>query len=431
MSPIVTTSPKTVAPSHARYWVVVFAVTLAILSYIDRVSISQAAKRIQTDLQLDDQEIGAIFGAFGLAYALFEIPGGWLGDWLGARKVLIRIVLCWSVFTALTGAAWSKLSLWIIRFCFGAGEAGCFPNITKALSVWLPAEERVRGQAVVWAFARWGGAFTPPLVVLAFQYMSWRNAFVAFGCLGAVWCFIFARWYKDDPREHPSVNAGERELLSSVAGNSSGHGDVPWAKFLGSRTVWLLWIQYFCMSFPWYFYITFLPKYLMEHRHLSESVASRYAILPLLFGGFGSIVAGFGALRINRAMGGVARGRRLLSITAFLGASFFLVVVTQVKDPLWAMLAMGMASFSNDLNMPGAWGTCMDIGRKYAGTLSGSMNMMGNLAGFVAPVTGGYILKNFNKDYDMFLYLMAGIYLIGACMWPFIDPVTPLDRQPD
>lgn len=425
MTPAITAA----APSRSRYWVIVFAVTLAILSYIDRVAISQAAKRIQTDLNLDDQEIGMIFSAFGLAYALFEIPGGWLGDWLGAKKVLIRIVLCWSLFTALTGAAWSRTSMWIVRFCFGAGEAGCFPNITKALSVWLPVEERVRGQAVVWAFARWGGAFTPPLVVAAFHFMSWRLAFVTFGVLGVVWCVIFAMWFKDDPREHPSVNAGERELLAQTASHSSGHGDVPWGKFVASRTVWLLWIQYFCMSFPWYFYITFLPKYLMEHRKLDESTASQYAIVPLLFGGVGSIVAGFIAVRLNRALGGVSIGRRVLSVFGFAGACVFLVLAANATSAVTAILALGMASFCNDLNMPGAWGTCMDIGRKYAGTLSGSMNMMGNLAGFAAPMVGGYILKNYNKDYDLFLYVMAALYVIGAILWPFIDCVTPIDQD--
>lgn len=416
-------------PSRARYWVVVFSVTLAILSYIDRVSISQAAKRMQGDLHLDDQEIGAIFGAFGLAYALFEIPGGWLGDWLGAKRVLIRIVVCWSVFTALTGAAWNRLSLWLIRFAFGAGEAGCFPNITKALSVWMPLDERVRSQAIVWAFARWGGAFTPPLVVLAFQYMSWRAAFGAFGVLGLIWCAAFAWWFKDDPREHPAVNAGERELLAEVSGQSSGHGDVPWGKLVASRSVWLLWVQYFCMSFPWYFYITFLPKYLIENRHLSESSASNYAILPLLFGGFGSLVAGFISKRLNLAVGSVTAGRRVLSIGGFTSAGLFLILVTRLANPLWAMLAMGMASFSNDLNMPGAWGTCMDIGRKYSGTVSGSMNMMGNLAGFAAPMVGGYILQNYHKNYNLFIYVMAAMYILGAAVWPFIDPETPIDQD--
>jgi ACS family glucarate transporter-like MFS transporter len=416
-------------PTHARYWVIVFAVTLAILSYIDRVCISQAAKRIQTDLNLDDQELGLIFGAFGIAYAVFEIPGGWLGDWLGAKKVLIRIVLSWSAFTALTGAAWNFWSLWVVRFLFGAGEAGCFPNLTKAFSVWLPRKERVQSQGIMWAFARWGGAFTPPLVVIAFRYMNWRYAFVAFGMLGVIWCFAFAKWYRDNPLEHPSVNDGEKELLKDVAGQADHHGDVPWGKLTSSRSVWLLWIQYFCTSFPWYFFITYLPKYLQEYRKLDETTASNYAILPLLFGGFGSLFAGFIAATVNKKVNSVSVGRKILSVTGFLGGCFFLLVCINTADPLWAMVAMGMASFCNDLNMPGAWGSCMDIGGKYAGTVSGSMNMMGNLAGFVAPTVGGYILKNYNKDYHMFLYLMAGVYLIGAIVWPFIDPTTPLEKD--
>ena len=146
-------------PTRARYWVIVFAITLAVLSYVDRVSISQAAGPISRDLLLSKSQTGLVFGAFALSYALFEIPGGWLGDWMGPRRVLVRIVLAWSTFTALTGAAWSFASLCVVRFLFGAGEAGCFPNLTKAFSVWLPRAERVRAQGIMWAFARWGGAF--------------------------------------------------------------------------------------------------------------------------------------------------------------------------------------------------------------------------------------------------------------------------------
>ena len=421
---------RTSSPTHSRYWVVVFAVTLSILSYIDRVSISQAAKRIQADLNLNDQEIGYIFGAFGLAYAAFEIPGGWLGDRFGAKKVLIRIVLSWSMFTALTGMAWSFWSMYVVRFLFGAGEAGCFPNLTKAFSVWLPFKERVRAQGVMWAFARWGGAFTPPLVIYTFQYMNWRYAFGIFGLMGVVWAVLFALWYRDNPQDHPALNAAEKQLLLEVSSQGEGHGNVPWAKLTASKTVWLLWLQYFCTSFPWYFFITYLPKYLQENRGLDEKTASNYAILPLLFGGFGSLFAGFVAKWLNTKVGSVALGRKILSVTGFLGGSFFLVVCINTEDTLWAMVAMGMASFCNDLNMPGAWGTCMDIGGKYAGTVSGSMNMMGNMAGFVAPMVGGYILQNYNKDYNMFLYLMSAVYLVGAAVWPMIDPVTPIDGSP-
>jgi MFS family permease len=165
-----------------------------------------------------------VFSAFALSYALFEVPSGWLGDLMGPRRVLVRVVLWWSAFTALTGAAWSFTSMWIVRFLFGAGEAGCFPNLTKAFSAWLPLHERSMAQGLMWSFARWGGAFTPLLVLFTYRYINWRWAFVVFGLLGVVWAFFFGRWFRDRPADHPSVNAAERELLRDVSGQAGG----PW-----------------------------------------------------------------------------------------------------------------------------------------------------------------------------------------------------------
>src|SRR2546426_7731312 len=247
-------------PTQVRYWVIVFAVTLAIITYIDRVCISQAAPAITRDLGLSTVQMGYAFSGFGWAYALFEIPGGFLGDWMGPRKVLMRIVLWWSFFTAATGWAWNFVSLAVTRALFGAGEAGCFPNLTKAFSTWLPQNERVRAQGIMWMFARWGGAFTPPLVILVFSYVSWRGAFMLFGGLGVIWAIFFYIWFRDNPKDHKSVNAGELELLAENAKLAEGgHGNVPWGKLTKSRTVWLLWAQYFFLSYPWYFYITWLP----------------------------------------------------------------------------------------------------------------------------------------------------------------------------
>lgn len=420
--------PAALAPSRARYWVVVFAITLAILAYIDRVCISQAAPIMMDDLGLTEVQMGYIFSAFALAYALFEIPGGWMGDWMGPRKVLMRIVIWWSFFTAATGFMWNFTSLWVARFLFGAGEAGCFPNLTKAFSVWLPVEERVRAQGVMWTFARWGGAFTPPLVVAVFKLMSWRWAFVVFGAIGVVWAVFFYRWFRDNPHEHPSVNAAERKLLESVAHNAAGHANVPWGKLIRSRTVWLLWLQYFLLSYPWYFYITWLPTYLQKFRHASPETSAWLAIFPLFFGGLGSLFCGWISPHVARVTG-LAVSRRLLASAGFCGAGIMLLISIRLEDPLAAMIAMGLASFSNDLVMPGAWATCMDVGGKYAGTLAGSMNMMGNMAGFVAPTLGGYILRATGGDYNVFLYTMAAAYLLGTLCWPFIDPVTPIEAD--
>jgi sugar phosphate permease len=421
-------------PTKARNWVIVFAVTLSILAYIDRVCISQAAPLISEDLGFSKKEMGAVFSAFALAYAAFEVPGGWMGDWMGPRKVLMRIVIWWSLFTAFTGAVWNFVSMWVVRFLFGAGEAGCFPNLTKAFSVWLPAAERVRAQGIMWTFARWGGAFTPPLVILTLRYMNWRMAFVVFGALGVIWAVLFYRWFRDNPKDHPSVNAGEMELLKACSENAESHGNVPWGLLIRNRSVWLLWVQYFCLSFPWYFYITWLPTYLQEHRHLTREESAQYAILPLFLGGLGSLFCGFISPRVAVMTGSIKFTRRFMASLGFLGAGVLLIVSIQTADPLYAMILMGFASFFNDLVMPGAWAACMDIGGKYAGTLAGSMNMMGNMAGFVAPTVGGILLdaskaSTGTADWNQFLYLMAGVYLAGTVIWPFIDPVKPLEQK--
>ena len=413
-------------PTHARYWVIFYAVTLAILSYINRVAISQAAPEIARDLKFTDVQMGKIFGAFALSYALFEIPTGWLGDWIGPRKVLLRIVLWWSAFTAITGAMWNFASMWVARFLFGAGEAGGFPNLTKAFTTWLPKLEHVRAQGIMWTFARWGGAFTPVLVVWILRFVNWHWAFVLFGGLGVVWAFFFSRWFRDNPRDHPAVNGAELALLQGSERLASGHAKVPWAKLLRSRSVWLLWLQYFCSSFPWYFNITWLPSYLQQHWKLAPGVAARYAILPLFFGGLGSLFCGTISGPFARRVG-LARSRRLLATSGFLGAAIFFALSIQFHDPKWVMLSMGMAGFCNDLAMPPSWAACMDIGGKYAGTVSGSMNMMGNLAGYASPVIGGYILAATGRDWNTFLYTLAAVYLAGTVIWPFIDPETAIE----
>lgn len=188
-------------PTKVRYWVVVFAVTLAVITYIDRVALGLAAPQITRDLHLDKSQMGYVFLGFLAAYSLFEIPSGFLGDKLGARSVLMRIVVWWSIFVAATGQAWNLISLFIIQMLFGVGEAGCFPNIAKAFSVWLPRDERTRAQGIVWLSARWGGAFTPLIVFFTFKFVTWRTAFALFGTLGVVWAICFYRWFRDRPSE--------------------------------------------------------------------------------------------------------------------------------------------------------------------------------------------------------------------------------------
>jgi MFS transporter, ACS family, glucarate transporter len=445
------TRPVVATASRARYGVIVFAITLAFIQYVDRVCISQAAPFITKDLGLTAAQMGYVFSAFTLAYALFELPMGWLGDKIGPRKVLTRVVLWWSVTTAATGWAWNYGSMLVTRFLFGVGEAGCFPNLTKAFSAWLPTRDRTRAQALMWMGARWGGASAPLLVVVVMAFVSWRTAFLLFGVLGAVWAVAFFAWFRDNPRDHWNVNAAELDLLKENEQNVHSHGDVPWRRLCRCLAVWLLGAQYFCLSFGWYFYVTWLPTYfkdvrgmeiksnalmnwlagLLEHSFTPNTtlqvLAAGLTGIPLLMGGIGALVAGVISSRLIARGGRVAVVRRTFGFIGLAGASSLLMTSFYIRDPLLAMLSMGMASFFNDTTLPGSWAGCMDIGGKWAGTVSGSMNMLGNFGGMVGPIVVGYVLDLMHRDWQLAFAISAIIYFLGAICWLFIDPVTPLE----
>ncbi len=416
------------APTRTRYWVVVFAVVLAVVQYIDRVCISQAEPLISRDLGLLPHQMGYVFSAFTLAYALFEIPSGWLGDRIGPRKVLLRIVVWWSFFTAATGWARSWLVLVTTRFLFGAGEAGCFPNLTKALNRWLPSTERTRAQGVLWMSARWGGAATPLLVFFCLQHMHWRTAFLAFGLLGLVWAAAFYSWYRDDPRTHPAMNAAEAALLPPDDSGAEDHFAVPWRRWLRSRTVWCLCAQYWAVSYVWYFFVTWFPTYLLRARGFDVQQSAWLAGTPLLLGGFGSLAAGWLAPLMARRLGGLRVARCGLGAVGLLAGAALLVASTQLANPYLAVAAIALVSFFNDLTVPGAWAACMDVGGRYVATLGGTMNMMGNLGGFVSPIVTGYFVEQTGSWSGTF-YVAAAVYLVGAVCWLLLDPVTPLEEQ--
>ena len=218
------------APSGARFRVIQFGMALAVLSYIDRVTISQAAPLISHDLHFSKSQMGSVFAAFLTAYAIFEVPSAWYGDRVGARRGLLRIVAAWSFFTALTGFAWNFVSMMTIQFLFGMGDAGCFPLITKSFRSWLLPEDRTKAQGYLWLAARWGAAFTPLLVVWVLRFVSWRGAFMLFGCFAIFWIVLFSRWYRDDPQEHPGVNPQEKALLRNLALGAGESHHVPWKR---------------------------------------------------------------------------------------------------------------------------------------------------------------------------------------------------------
>ena len=337
----------------------------------------------------------------------------------------------------------------VARFVFGAGEAGCFPNLTKAFAIWLPPEERTRAQSILWFSARWGGAFTPLLVIWVMTWLSWRHTFVLFGAVGFVWAFLFARGF---PRHSPASGGGSSGPSTDAGAPSQSVSipAVPWRRLLRSRSVWLLWAQYFCLTYGWFFYVTWLPTYLSQTRglaldqnplmHSLESVLKQFltverthqvmvamlAGIPLFFGGFGSMLCGWITPRLARVAGSVGAARRVLAFAGFGSAGILLVWSFYIRDPLWAMLAMGLASLCNDLTMPGSWCTCMDIGGPCAGTLSGSMNMTGSIGAALAPLVIGFVLDTSQQNWALTFWISGIVYLAGGLCWLGIDSTTPL-----
>ncbi len=391
--------------------VILFAVTLSIITYIDRVCIGQAAPAIIADLHLSKIEMGYVFSAFGLSYALMEIPGGWLCDRIGPRLVLTRIVLWWSFFTVATGWAWNLPSLVTTRFLFGAGEAGCFPAIAKMMSSWLKMDERPMAEGLKAAGARIAAAVTPWLVVSMYSVMNWRTTFAVFGGIGIVWAAVFYWWYRDAPR--PLVR---------------DETPPPFGVFVRSTSAWALCIQWFCHYYGFYFYITWLPTYLQQSRGLNIKQGALLAGLPMLSAAAGSIACGFLIPRIARITGSIAVTRKWLAYVAYGAASLLLLLFTSIADPVLAMLVMSLSSFMAELSGPVSWTTSMDLGGRFVGTLSAAMNMMGHFGGAVAPTVIGYILEYTGNNWTIAFYSSAAIYFLGVFCWMLIDPVTSLDR---
>jgi MFS transporter, ACS family, glucarate transporter len=419
---------------RARRRLVMFAVTLAAILYLDRVCISQSQQLIAGDLGLDKKQMGLVMTAFGIAYGLFEIPLGWLGDRVGPRSVLTWVVSWWSFFTVATGWVDGFVSLVGARFLFGAGEAGCFPNLTKAFSAWFTGPDRTRVQSLMWVAARWSGAFTPLVVVAVLDVASWRRGFLLFGLIGFVWAVLFYQWFRDSPPDQATTPLSGPETARrgrNKLGGAVGRTPVPWGRFLRSRSVWLLCVQYACVSYGFWFYITWLPTYIREQFGMAQAdryLAALLAAPPLFLAGISCWLTGWLTPRLVKRFGDLGRVRRTLGATGCALACLMLLLSVRLKHPVLAMAAMGCSCFGNDMAMPGSWAGCMDLGGRFAGTLSGLMNTWGCLGGLLAPWTIPYILQAADNNWSVVIQVIAAGYFVGALCWLGIDPVTPLDR---
>lgn len=432
-------------PTIVRHWVMVYLGVLAFLTYFDRICISRAQAAIRLDLDISKEQMGLIMGAFWLAYALFELPAGWMGDRYGARVTLTRIVLAWSVFTALSGMATGFWSLLLYRFLFGIGEAGAFPNMARIQSMWLPITSRPRAGGLLWMLARWGGAFSIPLFGIMMtgfgsasfrefvagvpglgwlgHYAAWRISFWAAGLLGAVWCIGFYSWFRDHPSDKKSVNAAELDLITRGSPPATrGHG-MPnhlWGSLLLNRSLIAMGVLYMCGSFGWSFFASWMPEYFKEVQKMEYEESQWMSAAPLFCGGISCIVGGIWCnIMVTRSKNKWA-ARAVFPICGYITASLCMLAIPWVKSPTQAIILLCIAEAAHDFGQGANWSSIVDIGGMYAGVAAGLINTIGNMGNAFQPAIGARIIHNYGWNTVFVVYSVA--FILAAGMWLFIDP---------
>jgi len=403
---------------------------LSMLLYVDRVCISSAKSEIATELRLSDTQMGWVLSIFALGYALFQVPSGILVDRFGPRIILSAVVTFWSLFTALTAAVPGYLSMLACRFLFGAGEAGAFPGCARAVYSWIPMTERGFMQGVTFSGARIGAAVTLPGVAWMVSRFGWRPSFVVLGAAGILWAVFWYWWFRDDPERHPRIAGAEKELIlrtrqQTVAENEVGPR-LTAGRLFGSRNVWLLMAQYFGSNFTFFFCLTWLFPYLKGRYQLGMVEAGLYAAAPPLAGAVGNWTAGAVIDWIYRR-GRWTASRRAPAMVGFLLAAIGLLASLQMETAWGAILCLSVAVFGADMTIAPSWTVCIDIARKNAGTVSGTMNMAGNLGSFITALAFPYLLK-WTGTPTTFFYVGALLSLVAGFVWMAIRPQRKLEE---
>ena len=422
-------------PTHTRFVVLGVLCLLSGVLYLDRICISAAIDSIQTDLKLTNKQTSYVLMAFTLAYGLFEIPTGRWGDRIGARRVLTRISLWWSAFTALTGACTGLWMMLVVRFLFGAGEAGAFPNVARVLSRWFPDQERGRAQGVLLAASQIGGAMAPYLAAVLILNLGWRWTFVVFGAIGTVWAAGFWWWFRDDPAAHPAVNAAEVAHIGRRATAGDVHTDIPWGAVSRNPSIWFLCVIMTFASFNSYIYFSWFPKYLKSGRGIEAVEAGLMASMVLAFSAAGTFGGGLVVDRVLHG-DGVSR-RRLLGGGCFFGAAALLSCALLTENPWLAVLFTSLSCFATQATQPLWWSSAIGISGKHVGALFGLMNSAGVfgamssqfLVGAIADWLGakGYSGRD---QWDPIFYINVGVLIAAGLMWSSFRfvPVEPLEH---
>ncbi|MCU1336398.1 MAG: sauU 2, partial [Bryobacterales bacterium] len=407
-----------------RYRVVGLLVLLFAITYLDRVCISVAGPRMQADLHIDPIGWGWVTGIFTLSYCLFEIPTGTMADRIGPRRVLTRIVLWWSAFTALTGAMTSYYPLLLTRFFFGAGEAGAFPSASVVVSRWFPPSQRATMSGVTLMASQIGGAIAPLLVVPIQSRYGWRASFFVFGLLGIGWATVWYVWFRDSPAEKGGAKQSEQRQTTELHA-PTGHR-FPWRIALRSQSALALMGTAFCYVYVYNFFQTWFHTFLEKGRGLNEE-SLWLSALPYVVAACTNLTGGAVSDALVRRLG-LKRGRRMLGVTSLTGAGLFTIAAMVTRQQLLTVIFLALVYGAITFQQSGVFGVCLDIGQKHAGAVVGLMNTTAQVGGLLGSVAYGYIVARFGS-YNAPFVPMAALLFLGALLWLKIDASQELGAE--
>jgi len=401
-----------------RHIVVGLLGLVSIITFLDRMAIAVTGTTIQAELGITPAEWGWVLGAYVIAYALFEVPSGAMGDRHGYRRELTRITVWWSVFTAATAACRNFWQLAASRFLFGIGAAGAYPNMSGVLYRWLPARERARGQGVIWAASRFGGALAPLLLVPIEARYGWRAVFVILGIIGLAWAIGWRLWFRDRPADQPGITPEEVAEIGDGSGDA-GHGGTPWGALLKLPQLWLIALAYAFYAFGSWFFFSWFPTWMVKGAGFTVLQMGLYGSIPFFLGMAGNLAGGVLADRLAERIG-MRRAYSRIAATCLVVTAALLVAMSLVQSKVAVVLIAGASFAVMDLMLPSAWAMCMAIGGRYGGTATAVMNTAGNIGGFLCTIIFGYIVAA-TGDYDLPVQGVALMVFVAAMIFSRID----------
>jgi len=425
--------------SNVRWTIMALCLLIGMITYLDRVNISIAARYIIAEDRLTTVQMGTVFSAFTLSYGLFQLPGGWLADRLGPRMVLTGAIIWWSGFTALTAVATTigakfgitaLSSLLIVRFCLGAGEAAAWPCFNCVIANWIPLKERALASSIPLAGGGIGASIAPPAIAWVMLRYGWHRAFFLCASVGILFGVVWAVAVRNLPSEHPAVNDAERALMARDAVGrdtaSSMRGSTPWGRIFGEPNVWLLFLSNFSCGYLIYIYLSWFYVYLTEVRRMPLMQGSLYTTAPFIAIAVMSLLGGYlGDRAIARY--GLTDGRRVIAMPGMALASVALFAGARIPGIKLSVLCLAVGAGAIYLALTAHWATSIDVARQHAGTVSGFMNWGGNLGGVISPILTPWIAKRWG--WLPALEFAAAVVMAGACLWFVIEPARCIDAD--